>query len=174
VSPSENEGKFVAIGKIVATFGLRGALKVSPMTDFPERFEVGKRVFIGGEEYRITRVAWHKKESKKKASQVRIWLGGIHRIEEARPLVGKTIYVPAHDKPNLEENEYLVQDIIGLSVYEEEGKYLGKLKNIIHAPAQDILCIDDLMIPAVREFIKKIDLEEKKIIVRLIPGMKNS
>lgn len=171
---SKTEEKFVAIGKIVGTFGLKGAIKVSPMTDFPERFKTGNRIFIEGKEYRIIRVAWHNKESKKKCSQVRLWLEGIHRIQEAQPLVGKTISASAEDKPELEENEYLFQDLIGLAVFEEKGKYLGKLKNIIRAPAQDIFCIDDLMIPAVKEFIKQIDLKEKKIVVRLIPGMRRS
>ncbi|HWP31650.1 MAG TPA: ribosome maturation factor RimM [Fimbriimonadales bacterium] len=171
---TEKEEKYVAIGKIVGTFGLKGAIKVSPMTDFPERFEVGNRIFIEDKEYKIVRVAWHNKESKKKYTQVRLWLDGIHRVEEAQPLVGKTIFALAEDKPELEENEYLFQDLIGLPVFDEEGKYLGELKNIIHAPAQDIFCVDDLMIPAVKNFIKKIDLKEKKIIVRLIPGMERS
>lgn len=164
---SENAGTFVAIGKIVATFGLKGAVKVTPMTDFPERFEEGNRVFIANKEHRITRANWHR-------NQIRLWLDGIHRIEDAQPLIGKTIFASSDDKPTLEKNEYLLQDLIGLSVLTEEGKYLGKLKSIIHAPAQDIFCIDEMMIPAVKEFIRKIDLQEKKIIVRLIAGMKSS
>ncbi len=154
----------ITIGRIVGTFGLKGFIKVWPDTDFPERFGEGRVVFLEGEPKKIVGCRWHK-------TQVRIRLEGFTKIGQAETVIGKDLTVPASDKPELEPGEYMVSDLIGLKVYDESGRLLGSLDEVIPAPAADIYRIGDMMVPAVSEFIREVDLKARRMILRLIPGM---
>lgn len=155
----------VNIGTVVGTFGLKGALKVTPSTDFPERFEPGKTVTIGDKVWVINHCQWHK-------SQVRIWVDGIKKIEAAEALIGLNVQVPLSDQPELEEGEFMVRDLIGLPVYEEGGGRLGSLDEVIGGPAQDVYRVGEILIPAVTEFVKEVDIKNRRVVVKLLPGMK--
>ncbi len=155
----------VNIGKVVGTFGLKGAVKVTPLTDFPERFDSGKSVFLNDRSYVITDCQWHK-------SQVRIWLEGIKKIDQAETLIGINVQVPLSDTPELEEGEFMVRDLLGLPVYEESGERLGSLDEVVSGPAQDVYRVGEILIPAVKEFVKEVNLKERRVVVKLLPGMK--
>lgn len=162
-TPEPVEG-FVPIGRIVGTFGLRGAVKVVPMTGFPERFEEGKTVYLQGRPRKILRHAWHK-------TQVRIWLEGFRRLEEAEPIVGELLYVPEEDVPPLDPDEYMVRDLIGLDVFSEEGRFLGRVEEVLPTPAHDLYRVGRALVPAVKEFVVSIDLDRRRVTIRLIPGL---
>lgn len=155
----------VNIGTVVGTFGLKGALKVTPSTDFPERFEPGKIVTIANKDWKITDSMWHR-------SQVRIWVEGIRKIEAAEQLIGSNVQVPLADLPELEEGEFMVRDLIGLPVYEEDGTRLGSLDEVIGGPAQDVYRVGEILIPAISEFVREVDIKGRRVVVRLLPGMK--
>jgi 16S rRNA processing protein RimM len=155
---------FVPIGRIVGTFGLRGAVKVVPMTGFPERFEEGKTVYLQGRPLKILRHAWHK-------TQVRIWLEGFKRIEEAQPIVGELLYVPEEDVPELEADEFLVRDLLGMEAYSEDGRFLGVVEEVLAAPAHDLYRIGGALVPAVKEFVVRVDLKQRRMVIRPIPGL---
>lgn len=155
---------FIPVGRIVGTFGLRGAVKVLPLTTFPERFEVGRTVFLRGEAHRVRRSAWHK-------TLVRVWLESVTTLDEATRLIGEVLYVPEEDLPPLGEGEFMVRDLIGLEVFDESGRRLGVLDEVIAAPAHDVYRVGDAMVPAVKEFILSIDLEARRMVIRPIPGM---
>ena len=70
----------------------------------------------------------------------------------------------------MEENEFFTEDLIGLKVVTTDGQELGVVDDVLGAPAQDILVIGEVMIPAVKEFVKEVDLEAGLIRVELIPG----
>lgn len=153
----------VVIGKIVGVFGLKGTLKVWPDTDFPERFDVGKSVLVDGEPYEIIESRWHK-------LQARIRLKGITRIALAEAFIGKSLAVPADDFPALDEDEYMIGDLIGLEVFDESGLRLGTLEQV-HAGAQDVYEVSGVLVPAVKEFIREVDLRRRRMVIRPIPGM---
>ena len=154
----------ILIGKIVGTFGLKGFLKVWPLTDFPERFEPGRSVLLDGEPREIIELHWHKK-------QARLKLEGINNISRAEELVGKELFVPSSDLPKLGEGEYLADSLIGLEVFDQDGRRLGKLEEVISAPAHDMYRIGTALVPAVSEFVIDVDLEGGRIVIRPIPGM---
>lgn len=164
-SESKTPTNFVPVGEIVGVFGIKGYIKVQPLTHFAERFDKGKYLYIDGEKKRITWCAWHK-------MQVRLGLQGIATPEQAIDLIGKKVCVPEGDRPQLDEDEYYAGDLIGMEVRLVDGEVLGNVDDVITGAAQDILRIGTIMIPMVRAFVKKIDLKSKRITVELLHGMR--
>jgi len=156
--------EWVTVGKIVGVFGLDGHVKISPMTDFPERFSPRAVLYIQKQPYRIQKSHWHK-------NQVRVRFISTQRIEDAEALIGKFVQVPIADVPELEENEFLVKDLLGLAVVDQDGNALGKVDDIVSGPAQDLIRIGQSLIPIVKEFVKEIDIQGGRIVVQPIPGM---
>lgn len=161
---SAAENKTVAIGKVVGTFGLKGTLKIWPDTDFPERFDEGRSVLIDGKSYEIVETRWHK-------LQARIRVKGVTRLELAEALIGQQVSVPADDLPELGEGEYMIGDLVGLEVFDETGVKLGDVEDVIKGAAQDLYRVAGVLVPAVKEFVKDIDLANKRIVIRPLPGM---
>lgn len=153
----------VIIGKVVGVFGLKGILKVWPDTDFPQRFDEGRTVFINDKSYKILETRWHKQ-------QVRIRVEGITKIDQGEALIGNPVAVSADDIPELQEGEYMIDDLLGLNVFDESGKELGTLDDV-HRGAQDLYQVGSTLIPAVKEFILEVDIAGKRMIVRPIQGM---
>lgn len=154
----------VTIGQVVGPHGIKGAVKIKPSTDFLERFEPGRRIFIAGEEFTIKRMTTHK-------TQVRVETKEIRDRNHAEELQWAHVTVPADEMPELDENEFFTSDLIGLKVVDESGRELGKVDDVFQSPAHDILMIGSGMIPAVQEFVKDVDLEAGVITIAPIPGM---
>jgi 16S rRNA processing protein RimM len=154
----------VVIGKVVGAFGLKGTLKIWPDTDFPERFDPGRSLLIEGTPYEILETRWHK-------LQARVRVKGITKIDQAEAMVGKSVSVPADDLPELREDEYMVGDLIGLEVFNEDGAKLGILEDVVKGAAQDLYDVSGVLVPAVKEFVIDIDIEKRRIVIRPIPGM---
>ena len=154
----------IVIGKVVGTFGLKGTLKIWPDTDFPERFDEGRSVLIDGKPYEIVETRWHK-------LQARIRVKGVTRLELGEALIGFNVEVPADDLPELGEGEYMVNDLMGLEVFNEEGERMGVVEDVIKGSAQDLYQVAGVLVPAVKEFILSIDVPGKRMVIRPIPGM---
>ena len=155
----------VPIGRIVGVHGLKGFLKVDPLTDFESRFAKGARVFLNDEELRIADCMWHKNRPLLK-------LPGCNSIEQAECLRGKTLYADRSEMPELDEDEFFTEDLIGLKVVTTAGESLGKVDDVWDTPAHDTLVVGEILIPVVKQFVKSIDIDEQLIVVELIPGMR--
>jgi 16S rRNA processing protein RimM len=154
----------VRIGRIVGPHGVRGAVRVEILTDFPERFRKGARVWIGDRETVVERSSYHQ-------GQARVQFQGVSSVEQAEELRWAFVTVPADDRPSLGDGQYLARDLIGLPVFATDGRLLGTLDEVSHYPAHDVWRVGDILVPAVREFVPTVDLEAGRIVVRLIPGM---
>jgi len=158
----------VVIGKIVAPFGLRGEVKVFPFTDFPERFEELGEVCVGGDDTgevrRIRRARLHK-------GTVLVQFEGIDDIDAAEGLRGQEVRIRESDLAPLEEGSYYIHDLIGMEVLTTEGESLGKVNQVLTGPANDVYVTDRAMIPAVKEFVKSVDLQKRQITVEPIEGL---
>ena len=161
-----SQNNWVRVGQIVSTFGLKGQVKVMTLTDFTDRFEPGARLRLNDNWITIEDASWHK-------NQVILKLEGIRHIAIAEELRGAYLEVAATSKPQLEEDEYLTADLIGLRAETVEGEVLGKVDEVQPAPAHDLLVIGDLMVPAVKQFVKKVDIPGGVIVLELIPGMRD-
>ena len=165
--------QFFEIGQIVNTFGIKGMVKVVPYTDDIQRFDKLKKVYLVSKkekkEYEVEEVKYQK-------NMVLIKFKGINFIEEAEELRNQYIQIPREDAINLEEGSYYIADLIGMKVITEEGENLGILEDIYNTGSNDIYVVKNelgkqLLLPAIQDVIKKIDLEEEKMIVHLIEGL---
>lgn len=165
--------KYLEIGQIVNTFGIKGMVKVKPFTDDITRFDRLKKVYIENKtvkkEYEIEEVKYHK-------DMVLIKFKGIENPEQANLLRDTYLLVDRENEEPLEEGIYYIVDMIGLDVYTQEGDVLGKLEDIFNTGSNDIYVVKDelgkqILLPAIGDVIKQIDMENRKMIVHLISGL---
>ncbi len=164
--------ELVTIGKITTNQGNRGEVKVMPLTDFPERFELMETVFVeienGLQEMEIENVRFHK-------GQVVIKFAGLDNIEQALALQNNYLQIEAKDLLPLQDDDYYIFTLKGFQVEDEKGDKLGRLKDVLTTGGTDVFFVEgdskECMIPASKEFIKNIDLEKEIITVKLIPGL---
>lgn len=152
------------IGRIVGWHGLRGHLKVAPLTDFLERFHAGRRIWIRGSEHEILASSEHK-------GQVRIEIEGVHTPEEAEALRWEYLLVPDGDRPRLEEGEYLVEDLIGLQVIGTDGRQHGTVEEIVPGVVHDLARVGEMLVPLAKQFVKSVNLQRREMLVELVYGM---
>ena len=165
--------KYFEVGQIVNTFGVKGFLKVKPFTDDVERFEELKKVYICKkeklEEVEIEEVKYHK-------DMVLLKVKGIDDMNEAEKVKGLYLKIDRKNAKKLPKDTYFIADLLGLDVYSDEGKHLGKVDDIYPTGANDVYVIKDemgkqLLLPGISDVIKEIDLENEKIIVHLLKGL---
>lgn len=147
---------------MVGVFGIRGQVKVRPTTDFLERFDVGHRVRIEGVGYEI-------RDVREQRDNLVLTLDLVADRSGAEALVGKVVMGPP-SKPNLDKDEFFTQDLIGMQVVQGE-RVVGVVDDVLRMPAHDVLVVGDVLIPTVRQFVKKVDTKARRIEVELIPGM---
>ncbi|BBD68009.1 16S rRNA processing protein RimM [Nostoc commune NIES-4072] len=134
-SPAPNLDNWLEIGTIVSPQGLSGELRVYPVSDFPERFEVaGKRWLLrsGDTEPQPIELLTGRYISNKNLYVIK--LAGVENCDQAEALRGCKLMVPASDRPQLGEDEYHVLDLIGLEVFmQASGELVGTVVDIIPA-----------------------------------------
>lgn len=171
--------KMIAIGRVVSAFGRRGEVKVLPLTDFPERFSVTARVYVGGEAaatpYGEGLAAFGVERSRPHKGAVLLKLSGVDSIGEAEKLRGKLLWVPEEEAWPLPKGHYWVHDVIGLRVFSTDGHPVGRVEEVIRTPANDVYVVRnggrETLIPAVKEAVQRIDLEEGVMTVSSSAGM---
>ena len=164
--------KRLEVGQIVNTFGIKGELKVTPFTDDINRFDDLKKVYVKTRKedrlYKVENVRYHK-------NMVLLKLEGIENPEQGELLKNSYLEIDRADAIPLEEGQYFIVDLIGLDVYTDEGKLLGKVEDIYNTGANDIYVVKDelgkqILLPGIKDVIKEVKLEDR-IIVHLIPGL---
>lgn len=139
-------------------------------TDFPERFEAGSKVFIEREEppFTIESCRWQK-------GQAVLKLIGVNDRDQAENLQGRYVRVPGDQLAELEEDQYYLFQIIGLRAVTEEGRELGTISDVLQTGANDVYVVPtangELLLPAIGEVIKQVDLASGKLTVHLLPGL---
>ena len=165
--------KYLEIGQIVNTFGIKGMVKIKPFTDDIRRFDKLEKIYIENKksrkEYVIEEVKYHK-------NMVLMKLKGIDTPEDANLLRQSYLFIDRDKEEPLEEGTYYIVDLLGLEVYTDEDKLLGTVQDIFNTGSNDIYIVKDeqgkqVLLPGISEVIKEINLEDKKIIVHLIPGL---
>jgi 16S rRNA processing protein RimM len=172
--------EYVTIAQISAPFGLRGAVKAAVRTDFPDRFEQLEEVFIAPPGASGI-VNWERKAllSAKLQNEkvVVLRFEGLTKAEQVEGLRGYNVAVPFAETVPLPEGEYYVFQIIGLDVYSTADVFVGKIVNVERMPASDIYTVrgplskKDVLIPAIKDVVKEIDLEAGRITIELLEGL---
>ena len=161
------------IGQIVNSYGIKGFLKVVPFTDDIKRFDNLKKIYIEKnkalEEVEIEEVKYHK-------NLVLIKLKGIDDINDTLKYKNCYIKIDRKDAVALPKNTYFIVDLIGMEVYTDEGKNLGKIIDVFPTGSNDVYVVKDnlgkqTLLPAIGDVIKNVDVENKKMIIHLIEGL---
>ena len=162
------------VGVITTTHGVRGEVKVFPTTDDPARFKKLKNVILdtGKEklELEIAGVKFFK-------NMVILKFKGIDDINDVEKYRKKSLYVTRENAVKLKKDEYFIADLIGLSVIREDnGEVLGKLTDVLQTGANDVYEVKmedgkEILLPAIRECIKKVDLQKGEITVHVMKGL---
>ncbi len=171
---------FICIGKLSGCSGIKGLLKVTPFTEYPERFLKLKRVYLFDERKSLFALNPNDEFEFKiekcdvTHAQITIKLEGINSKEEAAEFVHYEILIPEEEKLKLPKGKYFHYEIIGFNVY-NGNELLGTLEKIDNYGSHDILNVKsiegkEVLIPYREEFVKSIDADEKKIVVELIEG----
>ena len=164
LSPSVPDGRIV-IGRVGAAHGIHGDLRIIPLTDFPERFSALREVMVGDELLHIYQM---KPQGKNILMRFREY--GVR--EEAQRLTGRLLTVARAEAAPLDEGEYYVFDIVGLTVYDEEDNELGSVENVLRTGSNDVYAVRsedgrELLIPALRAVVQSIDVPSGRMTVRL-------
>ena len=161
------------VGVITTTHGVRGEVKVYPTTDEPERFLDLEYVLLDtGKELRrldIKNVRFFK-------NLVILKFDGIDNINDIERYKRCPLLVERKDAVALEENEYFIADMIGIQVVTEDDEPFGILKDVMETGANDVYVIDteehgEVLVPAIRECILDVDIENQKMKIHLMDGL---
>jgi len=164
----------VSIGKIMTAHGLHGYAKILPLTDFPERFEQIKTVYLfrGDEQIKEAEI---EKVRFTGSGQLLVKFSFLNTPEEVKQYTNCLLKIPEEDKLVLPEDFFYIDDLKGMNVYLISGELLGKVKDVYFA-GNNVLEIltnknKEVMVPFVKDFVPEVDLFNKKIIIKPIPGL---
>mgnify|MGYP000982850255 FL=1 len=167
MSPSvpNTSNERIVIGRVGAAHGIRGELRIIPLTDFPERFAALREVMVGDELLHIESV---KPQGKNFLMRFREYTVR----EDAQKLTGRLLTVARAEAAPLDEGEYYVFDIVGLTVYDEEDNELGTVENVLRTGSNDVYAVrsedgHEILIPALRKVVRTIDVPNGRMTVRL-------
>ena len=164
---------FLEIGQIVNSYGLKGQMKIVPFTDDITRYSDLKTIYIDMnkqlKEFKIEQVKYHK-------NNVLIKLEGIDDINDTEQFKNCYVKVDRKNAVELPEDSYFIVDLLGLEVFTEDNTLLGKIVDVFPTGSNDVYVVKDelgkqILLPAIGEVIKNVDIPNKKMIVNLIKGL---
>ncbi len=165
--------QLLAVGKIVKAFGVRGEVVVECLADSPDRFRTLRAVLLGPDTAtaRPARV----RRATPGTRGIRIVLGDVPDRTSAEKLVGCFLFVDARHRVKLPPGRFFVHQVVGLTVLDQNSAVVGRVREVLKLPAHDVYVVErhgrELMIPAVREFVRSIEPEAGVVRVHLIEGM---
>lgn len=154
--------KLFKIGQIVNTHGVKGEVKVYPLTEDVNKFKRLKTVLVGGAPKNILGVKFQK-------DRVILKLEGVDSMNDAETYKEKYIEIPRNDEPELPPDTYYVVDLKECTVYDTNEKELGRVFDVISTPNNDVYWIKEpkeLLIPVLRDIVLSVDIDAKKIIIK--------
>lgn len=165
--------KFLQVGVISSTHGIKGEVKVFPTTDDVNRFKRLKEVHLDtGKEHIIL----HPESVKFFKQFVILKFKEFNSINDIEAYKGKSLYVDREHAVRLRKDEFFIADLIGLSVETDEGEDFGIMKDVMQTGANDVYIVertngDEVLLPAIKECVKEIDIENGKITVHIMDGL---
>jgi 16S rRNA processing protein RimM len=167
LSPEPREG-FVAVGRIVRPWGLRGDVKVQSLTDVPERFDPGSTLWLAGTRRTVAAAREHR-------GALYLKLAGVDDAEAAEALRGELLEVPERELAPLDEDEFYNFQLIGLDVRTDAGDVLGRVAEVLPTGGNAVLVVrgdrGELLLPFIDEVVQTVDLAAGLMTVTLIEGL---
>ena len=161
------------VGVISTTHGIAGEVKVFPTTDDMNRFKKLKEVILDtGKETQLL----HIQQVRFFKNMVIVKFKEFRSINDVERLRGKSLYVTRENAVKLQKDEYFIADMIGIQVVSDEGEDLGILQDVMQTGANDVYVLEkdgeELLIPAIKDCILSVNVEEGKMEVHLLPGLR--
>ena len=166
------ECMYIAIGKISQPHGTKGYVRAFPYSEIPQRFLGVKVLYVetelGMQGFVVEDVLLRERFALLKFKHV-------ETREDAKTLTGKEIWIPEDQRIDLPDDVYFIHDLIGLQVFDVEGNMLGILEEVWVNTGNDVYVVrrngQEILIPAVSEFVKEVNLSARRMVVQLIEGM---
>ncbi len=161
------------IGRVIKPHGIKGKMKVKYFGDDPKTFSSYRELILMNPEGRLQ--AYQVLGVVPQLTQLIVQLKGIERPEEVQPLIGREIFVNRDSLPDLAKDEYYWADLLGMDVVTEQGKQIGRVKEIFSTAAHDVFIVEgkrgEIFLPAVEDVIESIDCEKGMMKVRSREGL---
>ena len=145
-------------------------MKVEVLTDFPQRFNAASEIYVNRQPATINGTTWQK-------GKAIIQLASIDSTEKASKLRGKLIEIPANLVEPLPQNHYYHFQLIGLTVKTSQGEPLGQISEVLTTGSNDVYVVKgdkgEILIPAVGDVVKSVDLDSGWLIIEAIDGLIN-
>lgn len=168
------EPRFMTIGRVIKPHGVRGEVRVLPLTDLPKRFEWLESVFVGNETPRkidVEGVRFHQ-------DYILLKLAGVSTRDDADALRDHLLQVLEEDAIPLEAGEYFLYQAIGLEVLTVDGEYIGRVREILETGANNVFVIDgaagEVLIPDIPDVIREVNIASGQLIISPLPGLLDS
>lgn len=165
--------EYFEIGQIVNTSGLKGVMKVKPFTDDITKFSNLKTIYVSIKkelkEFEIEQARFSK-------NMVFLKLKGIDTVEQAEDYRNLYLKIKRNKDEKLEKDSYYIVDILGCKIITDEGKELGNIADVFSTGSNDVYVVKDelgkqVLLPAIKDVIKKVDIRNKVITVHLLEGL---
>lgn len=165
--------QLLQVGVISSTHGIKGEVKVFPTTDDVSRFKKLKQVILDTGKEQLTLDVQGVKFFKQFAI---VKFKGIDNINDVEKYKGKRLLVDRKDAVKLQKDEYFVADLIGLTVFTEDGLQFGTLKDVLETGANEVYIVEspehgEVLIPAIKQCILDVDIEAGQMKVHLLDGL---
>ena len=161
--PSPPDGH-VIIGQVVGPHGIKGELRATLFTEFAELFDPGQKIWLNGQHWTVKTSSFHK-------DQVRVHFRELTDRNLAETYKWMILTIPETELPEYGDDVYRTSELIGLKAIDLTGKEIGTIEEVMPSPAHDQLVIRGSLIPAIKEFVKAVDIEGGTITLDLIPGL---
>ena len=168
---SSDEPVFVVIGKFRKPHGIRGEVRMTVLTDFPELIVKGRKIYVGQnyQQYTIKNIRWHGGDQLVALEE----LPDRTAVEIFRNVI---VHMTSEDMPAPPEGEFYLHQLVDLEVVTDQGEILGRIKEVILTGANDVYLVDtpdgkEILLPAIDDVVLNIDLNEKTMLVHIISGL---
>lgn len=167
------EPRFLTIGEVLRPHGVRGEMRIRAITELPQRFTWLKTVYMGKNPQ--TAVALTVETARLHQGFALLKCDGIDDRDAVDLLRGHFLYVPEADAIPLEEGEYYLYQLEGLTVVTDDGQTLGKLVDVLETGANNVFVVEtdkgQLLLPDIKDVILDIDFENGRMTVHLLEGL---
>ncbi len=166
---------YLAVGQIIGPHGIRGEVKVEVLTDYPERYHPGTKLFMGHGTDDAEALPVQIASSRPHQGRMLVRLASVPDRNAAELLRGLYLLIPEREAMPLGEHENYLHDVIGIRVETEAGEALGEVTEIIITPANDVYVVvgpqGEVLVPAVRDVVLGVDLANHVMRVALPDGL---